>query len=279
MGHGLNYWNVQPIVRIAGVEELNIGHSIVSRAVLVGMERAVREMKQAMTEHEPFKKSMQCRASLHRLMTLDPFPDGVRSRIFLSNSFMLNGRNMTAPRSWRIASAAQSVCLSDKQQDRGEVEPGDVRLLQHPVEHRDGLATDRPRVHDQRVVRLLLVLLERLLRVVREQHAVTPSALNLRNASFMLLVRLDHEQRLRPGRDRAGRAAPAPTSIRHAWIASTSCVGVWNRSVGSYATIFAKQRHERRRDAERRAGLAERVLDVLVPAGHHPHLRGPWSPA
>ena len=53
MGHGLNYWNVRPIVRIAGVEELNIGHSIVSRAVLVGMERAVREMKQAMQEHQP----------------------------------------------------------------------------------------------------------------------------------------------------------------------------------------------------------------------------------
>jgi pyridoxine 5-phosphate synthase len=50
MGHGLNYWNVQPIVRIPGVEELNIGHSIVSRAVLVGMERAVREMKIAMSE-------------------------------------------------------------------------------------------------------------------------------------------------------------------------------------------------------------------------------------
>lgn len=55
-GHGLNYWNVQPVVRIPGVEELNIGHSIVSRAVMVGMERAVREMKQAMTEHEPFKR-------------------------------------------------------------------------------------------------------------------------------------------------------------------------------------------------------------------------------
>jgi pyridoxine 5-phosphate synthase len=53
MGHGLNYWNVQAIVRIAGVEELNIGHSIVSRAVLVGMERAVREMKQVMQEHYP----------------------------------------------------------------------------------------------------------------------------------------------------------------------------------------------------------------------------------
>lgn len=48
MGHGLNYWNVKPIVRIAGVQELNIGHSIVSRAVLVGMERAVRDMKDAM---------------------------------------------------------------------------------------------------------------------------------------------------------------------------------------------------------------------------------------
>jgi len=57
MGHGLNYWNVQPIVRIPGVEELNIGHSIVSRAVLVGMERAVREMKLAMAEHEPQEKS------------------------------------------------------------------------------------------------------------------------------------------------------------------------------------------------------------------------------
>jgi pyridoxine 5-phosphate synthase len=50
MGHGLNYTNVQAVIRIAGVEELNIGHSIVSRAVLVGMERAVREMKEAMKE-------------------------------------------------------------------------------------------------------------------------------------------------------------------------------------------------------------------------------------
>jgi len=48
MGHGLNYWNVPPLVkRIPTVEELNIGHSIVARAVLVGMERAVREMKEA----------------------------------------------------------------------------------------------------------------------------------------------------------------------------------------------------------------------------------------
>lgn len=46
MGHGLTYRNVVPVARIAGVAELNIGHSIVSRAVLVGMERAVREMKE-----------------------------------------------------------------------------------------------------------------------------------------------------------------------------------------------------------------------------------------
>jgi pyridoxine 5-phosphate synthase len=48
MGHGLNYHNVRAICRIPGVEELNIGHSIVSRAVLVGLDRAVREMKDAM---------------------------------------------------------------------------------------------------------------------------------------------------------------------------------------------------------------------------------------
>jgi len=53
MGHGLNYINVKPIVRIPGVEELNIGHSIVSRAVLVGMDRAVREMKEAIVMHFP----------------------------------------------------------------------------------------------------------------------------------------------------------------------------------------------------------------------------------
>jgi pyridoxine 5-phosphate synthase len=47
MGHGLNYGNVHAIAQIPGVEELNIGHSIVSRAVLVGMARAVREMKDA----------------------------------------------------------------------------------------------------------------------------------------------------------------------------------------------------------------------------------------
>ncbi len=47
MGHGLNYTNVAAVARIAHLEELNIGHSIMARAVLVGMERAVREMKEA----------------------------------------------------------------------------------------------------------------------------------------------------------------------------------------------------------------------------------------
>jgi pyridoxine 5-phosphate synthase len=46
LGHGLNYQNIVPVLRIPAVEEVNIGHSIVSRAVLVGMESAVREMKQ-----------------------------------------------------------------------------------------------------------------------------------------------------------------------------------------------------------------------------------------
>ncbi|MEH2015786.1 pyridoxine 5'-phosphate synthase [Nostoc sp.] len=47
-GHGLTYWNVYPVAALPGMEELNIGHTIISRAALVGMERAVREMKQAM---------------------------------------------------------------------------------------------------------------------------------------------------------------------------------------------------------------------------------------
>lgn len=44
-GHGLNYRNVLPIARIPEMGELNIGHSIVARAVLVGMQAAVREMR------------------------------------------------------------------------------------------------------------------------------------------------------------------------------------------------------------------------------------------
>lgn len=47
-GHGLDYRNVGRIVAIPEIEELNIGHAIVARAALVGMERAVREMKDLM---------------------------------------------------------------------------------------------------------------------------------------------------------------------------------------------------------------------------------------
>src|SRR6266705_407440 len=47
-GHGLNYRNVRRIVEIPEIEEVNIGHSIVARAALVGMERAVREMLELM---------------------------------------------------------------------------------------------------------------------------------------------------------------------------------------------------------------------------------------
>jgi len=52
-GHGLTYENVMPVAAIAEVEELNIGHSIVSRAVLVGMERAVREMRDILRRARP----------------------------------------------------------------------------------------------------------------------------------------------------------------------------------------------------------------------------------
>ena len=43
-GHGLTYENVTPVAAVPEIEELNIGHSIISRAVLVGLERATREM-------------------------------------------------------------------------------------------------------------------------------------------------------------------------------------------------------------------------------------------
>lgn len=52
-GHGLNYRNVLPIVAISEIEELNIGHAIVAHAVLVGLERAVREMKELLRQGRP----------------------------------------------------------------------------------------------------------------------------------------------------------------------------------------------------------------------------------
>ncbi len=45
-GHGLDYENVRDVARIRGVNELNIGHSIISRAVVVGLKRAVEEMRE-----------------------------------------------------------------------------------------------------------------------------------------------------------------------------------------------------------------------------------------
>jgi pyridoxine 5-phosphate synthase len=51
-GHGLNYRNVQPVAALQEIEELNIGHAIVGRAILVGMERAVREMKDLLRDAE-----------------------------------------------------------------------------------------------------------------------------------------------------------------------------------------------------------------------------------
>jgi len=48
-GHGLNYNNVKKIASINNMNELNIGHSIVARALAVGLEKSVREMKSLIT--------------------------------------------------------------------------------------------------------------------------------------------------------------------------------------------------------------------------------------
>jgi pyridoxine 5-phosphate synthase len=49
-GHALNYHNVGPIAALPGIEELHIGHAIVSRAIYVGLREAVRQMKELMTQ-------------------------------------------------------------------------------------------------------------------------------------------------------------------------------------------------------------------------------------
>ncbi|AWI80905.1 MAG: pyridoxine 5'-phosphate synthase [Betaproteobacteria bacterium HGW-Betaproteobacteria-13] len=49
-GHALNYYNVEPIARLAGVRELHIGHAIVSRSVFIGLRAAVAEMKRLIRE-------------------------------------------------------------------------------------------------------------------------------------------------------------------------------------------------------------------------------------
>jgi pyridoxine 5-phosphate synthase len=49
-GHGLTYRNVQPVAAIEGMQDLNIGHSIIARSILVGLEQAVRDMKRLIRE-------------------------------------------------------------------------------------------------------------------------------------------------------------------------------------------------------------------------------------
>ena len=56
-GHGLTYKNTGPIVEVMDVEELHIGHSIVSRAIFVGIKRAVKEMKDIIYKHYLIKQN------------------------------------------------------------------------------------------------------------------------------------------------------------------------------------------------------------------------------
>ena len=57
-GHGLTYRNVGPVAGLSGFGEFNIGHSIVARAVFVGMRQAVREMKNLLAMHAPTSEGM-----------------------------------------------------------------------------------------------------------------------------------------------------------------------------------------------------------------------------
>jgi pyridoxine 5-phosphate synthase len=52
-GHGLTVINVGPVAAIPEIEELNIGHSIISRSVFIGLDRAVKEMREAMRSARP----------------------------------------------------------------------------------------------------------------------------------------------------------------------------------------------------------------------------------
>jgi pyridoxine 5-phosphate synthase len=56
-GHGLDYHNVKAIAAIPGIFELNIGHSIVARAVFTGLDKAVREMKHLISYKAGWAKS------------------------------------------------------------------------------------------------------------------------------------------------------------------------------------------------------------------------------
>ena len=58
-GHGLTYQNVEPIASIEGIEEINIGHTIIARALAVGLQQAVREMK-LLIQHPRKDNSIMC---------------------------------------------------------------------------------------------------------------------------------------------------------------------------------------------------------------------------
>ena len=69
-GHGLDYYNVEPIAGISQIEELNIGYSIVCRAAIVGLEQAVRQMKDLIRSTAPdpaLKGGVQKRRSVSTL--------------------------------------------------------------------------------------------------------------------------------------------------------------------------------------------------------------------
>jgi pyridoxine 5-phosphate synthase len=51
-GHGINYDNVRPLLGIEGWNEFNIGHSIISRALFIGLENAVRDMVGLLKSHD-----------------------------------------------------------------------------------------------------------------------------------------------------------------------------------------------------------------------------------
>jgi len=50
-GHGINYSNIGPLLEAADFNELNIGHSIICRALVVGIGQAVREMKELILKY------------------------------------------------------------------------------------------------------------------------------------------------------------------------------------------------------------------------------------
>ncbi|MCG3138146.1 MAG: Pyridoxine 5'-phosphate synthase [Phycisphaerae bacterium] len=54
-GHGLTYRNIQPVAELPGLDEFNIGHSIVARALLVGMREAVSQMKNLLLQFSPWE--------------------------------------------------------------------------------------------------------------------------------------------------------------------------------------------------------------------------------